>query len=422
MSGAVAKLSCMGRRAPFLAALAAVLLVSAPAAGDPGSDKARIDGTIGELEARIGGADRRAGVLTSELSAVSAKVRTLQQGVDAQRARLSVLEARLATSRARLRALDGRVREQTRQLHVLERQHAVALKRLERRLRAIYTSDTPDALSFALGATSFSDLLDTIELMNRIGRQDKRIATAVDRATRALARTRAETRRSRVAAAKETRAVAQHTAEQRAVRDRLLASRDALLTAQSAKETALASVREDRKTFVAEVEALQAQSAALAARIAAAQAAAARAAAARAAAVPLPEEGAATAVAPSPSPGGFAWPVSGPVTSGFGTRWGRMHEGIDIAVPSGTPVRAAAGGTVIYASWMDGYGNLVVVDHGNGVSTAYAHNTTIAVGLGQQVAQGEVLAASGTTGNATGPVVHFEVRVNGAPVDPMGYL
>jgi peptidoglycan hydrolase CwlO-like protein len=195
----------MGRRAPFLAALAAVLLLSAPAAGDPGSEKARIDGTIGELRSRIDRADAQTGVLTSELSAVSERVRTLQQGVDAQQARLSVLESQLASSRGRLRALDARIREQTRRLHVLERQYAVALKRLELRLRAIYTSDTPDTLSFALGASSFSDVLDTIEVMNRIGRQDKRIAGTVDRTTRELAHTRERTRRDRVAVVQEPR-------------------------------------------------------------------------------------------------------------------------------------------------------------------------------------------------------------------------
>ncbi len=412
----------MGRRAPLLAALAAVLLVSAPASGDPGAEKARIDGTIGELQARIDHSDRRAGVLTSELSAVSTRVRTLQQDVDAQRGRLSLLEARLAASRAHLHTLDARLRGQTRQLHALERQYTVALERLQRRLRAIYTSDTPDVLSVALGAASFSDLLDAVEMINRIGRQDERIVSAVDRATRELERSRARTRASRAEAAQETRAVEQRTIEQRTVRDRLLSSRDALLDAQSAKRTALASIREDRQTFVAEVEALQAQSAALAARIAAAQAAAAARAATASSA-----EGATTAAAPAAAASGssassLVWPVSGAVTSSFGTRWGRMHEGIDIAVPSGTPVHAAAAGTVIYAGWMDGYGNIVVVDHGGGISTAYAHNTSIAVGPGQQVAQGTVLAASGSTGHSTGPHVHFEVRVNGSPVDPTGYL
>jgi murein DD-endopeptidase MepM/ murein hydrolase activator NlpD len=110
------------------------------------------------------------------------------------------------------------------------------------------------------------------------------------------------------------------------------------------------------------------------------------------------------------------------LTSSFGWRWGRMHEGIDIAVGNGTPVVASASGTVIVAGWMGGYGNLVVVDHGNGIATAYGHNTSIAVGVGQSVAQGQLIAYSGNTGYSTGPHVHFEVRVNGAAVDPLGYL
>ena len=114
--------------------------------------------------------------------------------------------------------------------------------------------------------------------------------------------------------------------------------------------------------------------------------------------------------------------MAGTVTSGFGTRWGRSHEGIDIAVGSGTPVQAAAAGTVVVAGWMSGYGNIVVIDHGDGLSTAYAHNSTLAVGQGVVVGAGSVIALSGSTGHSTGPHVHFEVRVSGAPVDPLVYL
>jgi murein DD-endopeptidase MepM/ murein hydrolase activator NlpD len=99
-----------------------------------------------------------------------------------------------------------------------------------------------------------------------------------------------------------------------------------------------------------------------------------------------------------------------------------MHEGIDIAVPEGTTVVAAAAGTVIHAGWLGGYGNLVVVDHGNGLATAYAHNSGYAVSVGQSVGQGQVIAYSGNTGNSSGPHVHFEVRANGTAVDPLGYL
>lgn len=103
-------------------------------------------------------------------------------------------------------------------------------------------------------------------------------------------------------------------------------------------------------------------------------------------------------------------------------RWGSLHPGIDIGAAMGTPIRAAAAGTVIVAAYSGGYGNLVVIDHGNGLATAYAHQSQIAVSVGQQVAQGQLIGYVGSTGFSTGPHLHFEVRVNGSPVDPMGYL
>jgi murein DD-endopeptidase MepM/ murein hydrolase activator NlpD len=112
--------------------------------------------------------------------------------------------------------------------------------------------------------------------------------------------------------------------------------------------------------------------------------------------------------------------VSGPVVSGFGMRWGRMHQGIDIGAGYGTPVRAVANGSVIHAGWMGGYGNLVVIDHGGGLSSAYAHLSSIIAGGG--VSQGQVVGYVGCTGHCFGPHLHFEVRVNGSAVDPLGYL
>ena len=264
-------------------------------------------------------------------------------------------------------------------------------------------------IAFALGTTSFADLLDNLELLNLIGRQDERIAASLARTRIELEQTRAATERARQDAARSEALIASRTETQRATRDRMVASRDALAAAESAKASALATVREDRASFVAEADGLAAESAALAERIAAAQRA---------------QSTAPTVSAPAPSGSGgqLGWPVAGPVTSGFGSRWGRMHEGIDIAVGSGTPVHAAAAGTVIYAGWVSGYGNIVVIDHGNGLSTAYAHNSSLVVGQGATVGTGFVVALSGNTGHSTGPHVHFEVRVNGVPVDPLAYL
>ncbi|MGQ9838803.1 MAG: murein hydrolase activator EnvC family protein [Cyanobacteriota bacterium] len=121
-------------------------------------------------------------------------------------------------------------------------------------------------------------------------------------------------------------------------------------------------------------------------------------------------------------------PVNGPITSPFGWRVHpiyrirRFHAGIDFGVSTGTPVRAADRGTVIYAGWYGGYGNTVIVNHGGGITTLYAHNSRVAVSVGQAVQRGQTIAASGSTGLSTGPHVHFEVRVKGQPVDPRRYL
>jgi murein DD-endopeptidase MepM/ murein hydrolase activator NlpD len=103
-------------------------------------------------------------------------------------------------------------------------------------------------------------------------------------------------------------------------------------------------------------------------------------------------------------------------------RWGRMHEGLDLGAGYGSPIHAAAAGVVVHAGWLGGYGNLVVIDHGGGLSTAYGHQSQIAVSYGQHVGQGQVIGYVGSTGHSTGPHLHFEVRINGEAVDPLGYL
>lgn len=114
-------------------------------------------------------------------------------------------------------------------------------------------------------------------------------------------------------------------------------------------------------------------------------------------------------------------PVPGVVTSPYGMRWGRMHHGIDIGAPHGTPIKAAASGTVGQAGWWGAGGNAVRIDHTSQLSTRYAHLSRYAVKAGQQVTQGQVIGYVGSTGNATGPHLHFEVRVKGASVDPLKF-
>ena len=122
------------------------------------------------------------------------------------------------------------------------------------------------------------------------------------------------------------------------------------------------------------------------------------------------------------SSSGFAWPMCAPVTSEYGPRWGRMHRGVDQGASTGTPVGASKDGSVIFADWQGGYGRLVLIDHHDGVVTAYAHLSSFSVSAGQAVSQGQTIGAVGSTGNSTGPHLHFETRVNGAAVNPRQYL
>jgi murein DD-endopeptidase MepM/ murein hydrolase activator NlpD len=122
------------------------------------------------------------------------------------------------------------------------------------------------------------------------------------------------------------------------------------------------------------------------------------------------------------SPSGFIWPLEGVLTSGFGPRWGRMHTGIDIADPAGTPIHAAKAGEVIYAGWINGYGNAVILDHGDGIATLYGHQSRLGCTEGQVLNQGDVLGFVGTTGHSTGNHLHFEIRINTKPVNPRPYL
>jgi len=396
----------MRRRLLALLGLALVLAVAGPASGqDIGDEKAAVDARLAALQAEIAESKRQEGVLTSQLSAISSEFEGARAAVDAAQSSVAALEAELVSAQGRLEKLTALFDEQTRSLKRLRAEYARAIAILEARVRAIYIAEPPDMLSFLVSATTFDDVLDNVEFLGRIGEQDKRIARQVREAKQEAAATRRATAKTKRLQAGTVSVISARTGEARAARDRLASDRDTLAQARALKQSVLSESRESREDYLREAEALAAQSADLAARIQAAQSSAGS-----------------SSGSGAPSSSGFIWPVNGPVVSAYGMRWGRMHEGIDIAASSGTPIRAAATGTVIHAGWLGGYGNLVVVDHGNGLATAYAHASSILVGVGQRVSQGQTVSLVGSTGNSTGPHLHFEVRVNGTAVDPLGYL
>jgi len=407
----------MSRRVSFTVVLSAAALASlvlgvglafvATAAGqNPAEEKAAIDARIAELRAQIEAAREREGVLTTQLSAIAEELEQAQAAVEEAQGRLDAVEAELAAEQQRLDELTRLLEEQTRRLVRLQAEYRKAVGVLEARLRVIYMEEPPDVLSFLVSASSFDEIIDSVEFLNRIGRQDKRIAAQVKAAREKAAAERAATQRTRRLQVATVSVIAAKASEARTVRDRLTASRDTLSSAKSLKASALAESRHSREEYLHEADALAAESAALAAAIQEAQA----------------QNAASSTGTGAVSASGFIWPVNGVVVSGFGMRWGRMHEGIDIAASTGTPIWAAAGGTVIWSGWRGGYGNCVVVDHGNGLATLYAHASALLVGVGQRVSQGETVALVGSTGNSSGPHLHFEVRVNGVAADPLLYL
>lgn len=393
----------MVRRAALVLVL--TVIAAAPAGADTIADKKEsVDAKIAALGVSVEATQQKEASQRADLASVSREIRVLAGRVGDISAQLEPLETELELRRDRLRRLNTLFRLQTEHLRLLRRQHAIAVRRLSERLVSLYEQPETDTLSLVLSSVSFADLLDAVDYLRRIADQDRRIADEVGAAKERVRSQRAQTRTTRNRHRQETRVIAVRVDQARSLRDRLAASRNGLVAAQVAREEDLAALTREERDELAEMEALQQVSATLAAKIQAAQAASAGTGGG------------------SPSAAGLVWPVLGPVTSPFGTRWGRMHEGIDIAAPSGTAIRAAAAGSVIYAGWLGGYGNLVVLDHGNGLATAYGHQSSVAVGTGQSVAQGQVIGYVGSTGHSTGPHLHFEVRVNGVPVDPLGYL
>ncbi|MDQ2681700.1 MAG: peptidoglycan DD-metalloendopeptidase family protein [Candidatus Eremiobacteraeota bacterium] len=283
---------------------------------------------------------------------------------------------------------------------------------LKKRLVSIYERGDFSYLNVLLAASSFSDFVERWD--------DLRLLIAANqRAVRE--RRRSEQRVSKVQAALQSAqiALAQQQEAQRRARNQLATLAD--------ERAQLVSVADAQRSHiagqVAEMEDLSStEEASLEALIVERQReiAAQQAAARRAAGI--------VGVVPQGPAGALAWPVTGTITSPFGMRRSpfgsglEFHQGLDIAAPTGTTVTAAAAGTIISAGWYGGYGNYILIDHGGGLSTGYGHLSQIFVAAGQSVQRGQAIGAVGSTGASTGPHLHFEVRVNGKPVDPAARL
>ena len=277
-----------------------------------------------------------------------------------------------------------------------------------KRVRDIYINGRLSYLDVVVGSKDFSDFANRMEMLKRILQSDMDLINTIKTEREEIASKKAKLEEDRTkvlelekVAQEKQNLINQKKAERQAVLERAMNDRD---TAERAYNELMAS------------------SASITAMLQ--QRAAERAAAAAAAS----QGGGGSGAIWVQGTGQLAAPVVAPITSDFGWRihpiYGtrRLHAGTDFGVDEGTPVHAADGGVVVEAGWVSGYGYTVIIDHGNGMSTLYAHNSDVAVSPGQTVSKGQVVSYSGNTGGSTGPHLHFEVRINGEPTDPMGYL
>jgi peptidoglycan DL-endopeptidase CwlO len=385
------------------AAALCTLLVASPAA--PARD---LQSQLETKRTELSEARERKGVLTTTISHYGDRIDQLTGEVAAirdheARVRVSLAAKQAELDRARAQLGTARGRLDRARAHLKR-----ALVALRERLVAMYEAGNPDFASVIVGASSIDDLAARAEYLDRVHGMDEAVVSRVrelrDEVKRIFLRLRGA--KDRIESARDAIASEQRSlVEQRSA---LQSHQRELVDARGKREAALQRIAAHEEELDGSLAAIQSK---IAAQLI------------ESGSMPLPA---------GPIQGGtgiLIWPVDGPVVSGFGPRTingsYEYHPGIDIGVPEGTPIRAAADGSVIFTepeSSSGGYGNYTCVDHGGGLSTCYAHQSSFAVSAGQSVSQGSIIGYTGCTGYCFGPHLHFEVRINGVVTDPMGYL
>ena len=293
-----------------------------------------------------------------------------------------------------LDATEKRIDENEDKLKVLNKDFAVKRDQLAKRVRDIYINGQINYLDVLFGAKDFQDFFTRMDLLKRVIQQDYDLVQVVFAEKTAIETSQKELEKDK--AAKEKLVVS--AADRKKEAEKKQAAKQAIIDKMETDRATQERIINENLAASKEVEQMIRNSRYQPA-------------------------------SPALSGGGaLNWPLGGPITSPFGWRVhpitgaSRFHSGIDIGGDYGDTIHAAGAGIVSYAGWISGYGYAVIIDHGGGISTLYGHNQALLVSEGQSVSQGQAIAECGSTGNSTGPHCHFEVRVDGEPVDPMGYL
>lgn len=389
------------------AAVSSTLLIAAVAAPSDAVTVDRVDRALDEARSRLRATEQRRAVTVDRLADISRRRAALDAEVAQLDAQLSTARARLARhERQRARAVTGLV-TLDRRATVLEAQDQTARARVRTSVQALTGLGRFGVVNAALGADTLGDAAQAAGYARAIA---ERQAASVRDLRRHKQTTRSvtdqlEAHRDQVAA--RAAAVAAERDRVAALVERTTQTRRRLAAHARRQRQTLQAIEADRDRHTELVADLEADSARVARQLRA-----------RAAAGAPPRD----------VRSGMARPADGPVTSPFGYRTHpisgvrRHHAGVDIGAPAAAPIRAARGGEVVTAGWLGGYGNAVIIDHGGGTSTLYAHQSSLTVATGDPVRRGQVVGAVGATGFVTGPHLHFEVRVGGVAADPMAYL
>ena len=395
----------MRRRVLITTVIVPILLWLLLPVGSPAREHRSTASKIEQTQRRIAERKRRERLLSTDVARYGRQIRSLQNDISGLQRRQTVAQTRLDRERATLSRTQGQLRAERFRLARLRVRLAESRSALAQRLVMLYKADEPDLVTAVLEADGFAELLERMEFLTRLSRQDSRILSRVRVAKRDATETAGRLgtleRRQRRAAA----AILEQRNELAAVRAALVDRRQRFQAARGVRAARLARVSANRRDDERALAALERASARVAAKLRAVQ-----------------QPGSLPAGPIRTGSGTLIWPVNGPITSPFGPRWGRLHAGIDIGAPEGTPIRAADSGSVTLAGNEGAYGLYTCIGHGTGLSTCYAHQSRIDVRAGQNVTKGSVIGAVGNTGRSFGAHLHFETRVGGAPQNPMAFL
>jgi murein DD-endopeptidase MepM/ murein hydrolase activator NlpD len=385
------------------AAAALMLLIAASAA--PAAD---LESELEAKQSQLEKVEERKGVLTTTIAGYGDKIERLTAEVAEIRTREAAVRERLVAKQAELNDAVAELDAARERLARVRAQLKRALTALRERLIAMYETGSPDLVSVIIGSNNLDDLAARTEYLNRLHGMDEAVVGRVrdlrDEVQDLVSRLRDS--KERIESARD--AIASEKEALTTTRTTLQSHQQELVSTRADREAALRKIRSHEEELDGDLSELQGK---IAAQLA------------ETGATPLPA---------GPIKGGsgsMIWPVDGAVVSGFGSRTingsYEYHPGIDIAVGEGTPIRAAMTGTVSLQqseAESGGYGNYTCIDHGGGLSTCYAHQSSFVATFGQSVSQGDIIGYTGCTGYCLGPHLHFEVRINGSVTDPMGYL